>query len=112
MSAIGGHFINLDSISEYATSRGVPHARVMVICTGILILLGGLGIVLGFWVRFAILLLLIFLIPVTFKMHSFWNDLDPMQRMSNQVNFNKNIALIGASLAYLFISLPWPLAIQ
>ena len=105
------HFRNLAGTAGYAASKGVPFPKVAVIGTGLLLLLGGLGIVLGLYVRFAILLLVVFLIPVTFKMHQFWKVQDPMQKMGERINFEKNIALAGAALAYLFIALPWALAL-
>lgn len=105
------HFRHLAGTAGYAASKGVPYPKVAVIGTGLLMLLGGLGIVLGLYVRFAVLLLVVFLVPVTFKMHQFWKVQDPMQKMGEKINFEKNIALAGAALAYLFIALPWALAI-
>ncbi len=105
------HFRHVESLAGYAGSKGVPFPKVAVICTGLLIFFGGLGIVFGVLIRLAVLFLIIFLIPVTFKMHAYWNDTDPMQKMNNRVNFQKNIALAGGALMYLLISLPWPLSI-
>ncbi len=105
----GGYFImngynhlkNSAGLAGYAQSKGVSSPKAAVIGTGILMLLGGLGIVLGVFPRFAVLLLEIFLIPVTFKMHQYWKITDPMQKMSERINFSKNIALIGATLMFL-----------
>lgn len=104
------HFKGLSGMTGYAQSKGVPYPKTAVIVGGILLVLGGAGIVLGLFPRFAVLLLEIFLIPVTFKMHQYWKITDPMQRMGEQINFNKNIALIGATLIFLFVS-AWPLSI-
>ena len=65
------HLRNISSMTGYAASKGVPFPKAAIIGTGILLLLGGLGIVLGFYVRISCLLLLLFLIPVTFKMDQF-----------------------------------------
>lgn len=105
------HLKHAEGMAGYAASKGVSHAKTMIIISGILILLGGLGIVLGVYVRLAVLLIILFLVPVTYKMHAFWKA-DPAQKQSEQIAFNKNVALAGAALAYLFISLPWPLALQ
>lgn len=105
------HFRHLSGTAGYAASKGVPFPKAAVIGTGLLLLLGGLGIVLGLYVRFAVLLLVIFLIPVTFKMHQYWKIGDPMQKMGEKINFQKNIALAGAAIAYLFIALPWVFSI-
>jgi hypothetical protein len=34
-------------------------------------------------------------------MHDFWRATDPNQKMNDMVNFYKNVALLGASLAFL-----------
>jgi hypothetical protein len=44
-------------------------------------------------------------------MHRFWDVEDPMQRMGERVNFNKNIALIGSTLMFLAIPQPWPYSV-
>jgi uncharacterized membrane protein YphA (DoxX/SURF4 family) len=114
----GGYFImngynhlkNISGMAGYAQSKNVPYAKAAIIITGILLVLGGTGIVLGLYPRMAIVLLLIFLIPVTFKMHQYWKVQDPMQKMGEQINFMKNIALIGASIILLCVT-AWPLSL-
>ena len=65
------HFKHLKSYTAYAESKGVPMAKAMVVITGLMILLGGLGILLGMYVKFAIFLLATFLIFVTPQMHKY-----------------------------------------
>ena len=105
------HLKNISGMAGYAQSKGVPYAKIVIIVTGLLLVLGGAGIVLGLFVRLAVLFLIVFLVPVTFKMHQYWKITDPMQKMGEEINFKKNIALIGASIVFLFISMPWPLSI-
>ena len=105
------HFRHLSGTAGYAASKGVPYPKLAVAFTGALLLLGGLGIVLGLYVRLAVLLLVVFLIPVTFKMHQYWKIGDPMQKMGEKINFQKNLALAGGAIAYLFITLPWVFSI-
>jgi uncharacterized membrane protein YphA (DoxX/SURF4 family) len=95
------HFKNLEGTTGYAQSKGVKNAKTAVIVGGILLILGGAGIVLGIFPRFSVLLLEIFLIPVTLKMHQYWKITDPMQKMGEEINFMKNVALIGAALMFL-----------
>jgi len=54
----------------------------------------------------------VFLVPVTFMMHAYWQETDPMQGINQRVNFQKNIALLGAALLLLFIPRPWPLSLN
>jgi putative oxidoreductase len=74
---------------------------VLVLVSGIIALLGGLSILLGYKAKLGALLIVIFLIPVTFTMHNFWTITDPAQQMMKTIQmslFMKNIALIGAAL--------------
>ncbi len=103
-----GHFKNLNSMSGYAASKKVPMPKLAIGFTGLLLLLGGLGVLLGAYARFALALLVIFLLPVTFMMHAYWNDTDPNMKMGNRVNFYKNLALLGAVLMMYMLSVPWP----
>ena len=101
------HFKNLQSYSGYAQSKGVPMPNLAVLVTGAILALGGLGVLLGVWINLAILLLALFLIFVTPKMHAYWTITDPMMQMGERVNFYKNLALLGAVLMLLFIPTPW-----
>jgi len=83
---------------EHAASKGVPMASLLVPIAGVLCLVGGLCVLLGFKARFGAWLLIIFLVPVTYFMHDYWNVADPMQHMQQMVNFNKNLALMGGAL--------------
>ena len=86
----------------YAASRGVPAAGFFVPLAGGLALVGGLGVAFGFWTRIAALLLVVFLVPVTFKMHAFWNAQDAMTAMNQQIHFMKNLSMLGAALFLMY----------
>ncbi len=101
------HFSKRRQLTGYAASRGVPYPGAAVALSGLLILLGGLGVLLGAYVRWSLVLLLLFLVPVTFKMHAYWADQDPGMKAGNQVNFMKNLALTGAALMLFALPLPW-----
>ena len=91
------HF--LPSTIKYATGSGVPYAEILVPLSGIIALLGGLSILLGYKAKLGAWLLVIFLIPVTYKMHAFWTISNPsvFAYALQQVMFMKNLALLGAS---------------
>ncbi len=101
------HFRNNMMLSQYAQSKGVPSPSTAVYVTGLMLLLGGVGILLGQYVGLAALLLVVFLLLVSFKMHNFWTISDPMAKMPEMVNFYKNMALLGAVLMLLMIPQPW-----
>ncbi len=105
------HLTHVKGMGGYASSKGVPLPSLAVAVTGILLLLGGFSIILGIYPVIGMICLVIFLVPVTFTMHSFWADTDPQAKMGNQINFGKNLALLGADLMFLLISRPWPMSI-
>ena len=96
------HFMNTDEMAGYAGSKGVPAARFGVIASGILLLLGGLGIILGVYPIVAAGMLAVFFVLVTPVMHDFWAA--PEEEQQNEmVNFIKNVELLGASLVFLVL---------
>ena len=82
----------------YAAQAGVPMPGLLVPLSGVLALAGGLSVALGYQARVGAWLLVVFLVPVTFTMHAFWNVHDPMMHQFQQAMFVKNIALLGAAL--------------
>lgn len=101
------HFTKRSMLSGYAASKGVPMASFFIAVAGVLLLLGGAGILLGAYIEWAVLALVLFFVPVTLKMHAFWKDTDPQSRAMNMTQFLKNSALLGASLMILSIPAPW-----
>ncbi|MBS1724339.1 MAG: DoxX family protein [Armatimonadetes bacterium] len=96
LSAGIGHFS--PQTIGYAASQGVPLANIAVPLSGVLAILGGLSVALGFKVKWGVAALVLFLVPVTFMMHAFWTVKDPMAAQMQYVNFIKNLALIGGAL--------------
>ena len=105
------HFANANMMAGYAQSKGTPAPKVAILGTGVLLLLGGASFVLGYHPTIGTILLVIFLLGVTFKIHAFWLVSDPMGRMNEQVHFGKNIAMIGFLLMTLMIYRPWHLSL-
>ena len=42
-------------------------------------------------------------------MHAFWNDENPQEKMNNQNNFMKDLALLGGVSLAAAVPEPWPL---
>lgn len=97
LSAVG-HFAATDGMAQYAKMRGVPAAKLSVLVTGLMLLLGGLGVLLGVYIDLAFLILAAFLIPTAFVMHPFWKESDAQTKQTTQISFNKDLALGGAAL--------------
>jgi putative oxidoreductase len=82
----------------YAAAQGVPFASIVVPLSGVMALLGGLSIVLGYKARWGAWLLVLFLVPVTLTMHNFWAVKDPMMAQMQQAMFMKNLSMLGGAL--------------
>ncbi len=103
-----GHFQNAEMMAGYAGSKGVPAAGVAVQASGAMILLGGLSLITGYRPKMGAGLITAFLAGVTPVMHAFWKSQDQQERMSEMVNFTKNVALIGGAALAAAIPEPWP----
>jgi uncharacterized membrane protein YphA (DoxX/SURF4 family) len=65
---------------------------------GAIKVLGGLGLVFGPFARPAALVLAGSLVPTTLSGHRFWETTDPDQKVSDRVEFFKNVSLLGGLL--------------
>lgn len=82
----------------YAAQAGVPMPGVLVPLSGVIAIAGGLSVALGYKTKLGAWLVVIFLVPVTFMMHRFWDVTDPMMAGIQMANFFKNISMLGAAL--------------
>ena len=96
LMASPGHFSKVTI--AFAASQGVPFASIAVPLSGVMALLGGLSIALGYKAKWGGLLLALFLVPVTVMLHNFWTVTDPAGAVMQRVMFMKNISLLGGGL--------------
>jgi len=106
------HFRNLNIMAGHAESKATPASALAVGGSGVLLLLGGLSLVFGFRTIAGAALLIIFLLGLSFKIHNYWAVQDPQPNMGDQINFRKNMALLGALLMLTPIPRPWPLSVE
>lgn len=104
------HFMNRETMAGYAGSKGVPSPDLMIAVTGLMLLAGGASILTGAYVTVGAALLVLFLLGTSFIIHDFWN-MDGEQRMQEQVQFMKDMALLGAVLTLLIVP-AWPYALN
>ena len=105
------HFRHAPMMTQYTHMKGVPAPETVVLATGMILMVGGLSIVLGWRPEIGVTLLVVFLIAAAFVMHNFWTLADAQARSMDRVNFEKNLALAGAALMLLAIPRPWPLGL-
>jgi putative oxidoreductase len=82
----------------YAASQGAPLTSIGVPLMGIISLVGGLSILLGYRAKIGAWLIVLFLLIVTPIMHKFWNLTDPMMAQVQMINFMKNLSMLGGAL--------------
>jgi hypothetical protein len=92
------HLTKLEAMTGYAKYKKVPAAKLSVIVSGLMILLGGLYIALGVYADLGGLLIALFLIPAAFLMHAFWKETDATAKQNESIGFFKDLALAGAAL--------------
>lgn len=101
-----GHLKATEEMSQYAASKNVPLPKAAVFVSGIMILLGGVSVMLGLWVKIGALLLVIFLLPAALLIHNFWAIEDPEEYQNEQIHFMKDLALAGGAFViwYLYMT--------
>jgi len=69
------------------------------------------SILLGYQPLIGAGLLALFLIVITPAMHPFWSVRDAQAKMGEQINFMKNVALLGLVLMLTAIPQPWAISL-
>ena len=94
-----GKIAGFSGLVGYIASKGVPLPEV---CAAIAIAVElGLGILLlvGFKTRWVALMMAIFIIVISFIFHNYW-AVEAAQVMAQKMNFYKNMAIAGGTLAF------------
>lgn len=92
------HMMNAKAMSAYAKSKGVPESEKAVLYSGAAMIIASVMIFFGFFMDVGALIIVFTLAPINYFMHRFWNEKDPQTRMTEMINFNKNLSIIGAAL--------------
>lgn len=104
------HFTQKKFLIDQAKSKHIPSPEFAVTFTGALLFVCGISIILGAFIKLALVSLIIFLFITSFTMHTFWKDTNLGSKINNKSAFMKNMALLGACLMMFFIE-NWPLSI-
>lgn len=90
---------NAEQMTAPAEALGIPEPVQAVRAHGVINLVGGLMMALGFKPRLAAYALAGNLIVTTAGGHRFWEDDDEGAKMNNMVHFMKNLSLLGGLFA-------------
>jgi uncharacterized membrane protein YphA (DoxX/SURF4 family) len=97
--AIAGKVVIPTVLASYATQleamTGMEMKQMLAIAAGATELVCGLMIALNFGARFFALLLIVFVIAVTFYYHDFWNQTGADAK-NNLIHALKNLSIVGA----------------
>jgi putative oxidoreductase len=93
-----GHFTNTAAMAAYTESIGWRPGRPFVIGSALWMVAGALLVVLGAWADLGALMFAIFLLPTAAIMHRFWSVSDAETKMTEQINFKKDISLAGGAV--------------
>jgi putative oxidoreductase len=94
---IAGYTANPNIVKFSGMIGGILAPVVIAYLVAAIDLLGGLCVLVGFKTRWASIILIIFVILTLFVAHNFW-VMEGAPRTGNQVNFYKNLAIIGGLL--------------
>ncbi len=98
----GAHaFANPEPQASKAAGAGIPAARQAAILNGGVMVLAGSALALDIMPRLAALALLGTLIPTTLVGHPFWQEEEPTTRAGQQIQFLKNLSMLGGLLLVL-----------
>ena len=92
------HFLQQESLSQYASAKGVAAAETAVPASGALLLAGGISVAAGIKPRQGLAAIIGFLVPVSLKMHRFWEVQDPNQKQAQTMFFYRNVMMLAAAL--------------
>ena len=109
MSAVMNKIPHFLDTADRMTEQGIPYSPIMLGGAIVFLITGSISIILGYKTRIGATLLLVFLIPATYYFHDFWTFEREMDIQIQQIQFMKNIALMGAMLmpfTRMLISLP------
>jgi len=93
------HLIQRKAMAQYVDAKNVPMPDAAVTASGVALTLGGASLVFGIKPVLGAAAVAGFLVGASPVMHDFWRVQDPEKRQSEMINFTKNMALLGASLA-------------
>lgn len=105
------HFTNYATLRGYCAYKKVPLPDVATVLSGLWLVISGASVVAGVRPEVGLVMIAVFLLGVTPKMHDFWTAHDPQARMGEFINFTKNFAMLGAALALLMVPRPWPMSL-
>ena len=85
-------------MTGYAKYKKLPFAKFGVLSSGVLLIVAPLLLLSGIAEIPALIAIAAFLTGTAFIFHPYWKEVDATAKMNEQIAFNKELSLIGATL--------------
>jgi putative oxidoreductase len=92
-----GKLTGLEGTAGYIASKGLPLPMVLAVAAGVVELVAGLLLIIGWQARWAALALAAFTLVASVIFHNYW-AMPAAQQMTQQLMFMKNMAVVGGLL--------------
>lgn len=79
--------------------KGLPGIPFLLALAVMVEILGGVALIIGFKTRWMASLLILFLIPVAYYFHNFWDVVDMAERNHQIIHFLQDLAIMGGLLS-------------
>jgi putative oxidoreductase len=93
-----GKFADVPGTAAYIASKGLPLPEVLTLVSGAVELIGGMLIVIGWQVRLAAVVLLLFTAAAAGLFHDFWHLPAGAERDDQMIHALKNLSIVGGFL--------------
>lgn len=95
-------FVEYNATAQMMAAKGLSYVPVLLIIAALIEIICSLSLIFGYKTRLGSLILLLYLIPVTYVFHNFW-ALEGADRQLQMIMFLKNLAIFGGLLEVLAI---------
>jgi putative oxidoreductase len=92
-----GKLTGLEGTAGYIASKGLPAPMLLAVAAGVVELLAGVLLIIGWQARWAALALALFTVVASVIFHNYW-AMPKEQQMMQQLMFMKNLAVTGGLL--------------
>ena len=92
-----GKLTGLEGTAGYIASKGLPAPMLLAVAAGVVELVAGVLLIIGWQARWAALALAAFTVVASVIFHNFW-AMPAAQQMTQQLMFMKNIGVVGGLL--------------
>lgn len=94
-----GKLMTWDTYVSYMASKGMTYIPYFLGAAALVEIVGGVFLVIGFKARITALILILYLMPVTYIFHDFWNIADNAEKTTQLAHFLSNLAIMGGLLS-------------